>query len=270
MVVFADKSKEMELIKIWQQSFGDSVDYIRMFLVWNAARTMIIVYEIDGKAISVAYLLPVTYKGQGQTDSSCWYLYAAATLPEFRGCGYFGEIMRFIQKNIPEPVILVPGEKSLIDFYEKQGLHIWLEENTLEIAYDAEKMSADYLLKGACVKDIDVTEYLAERNHALTECGYMKWDEHFIRYIFHENMICGGKQKQIAVEGRKYIATYRIEDQNLKVLELLPQTCLEECVQLLFQETGCKKAQVCLRPTVMATDKLKISANKGYFNLTMG
>ena len=35
MVVFADKSREAELIEIWKQSFGDSEEYIRMFFAWN-------------------------------------------------------------------------------------------------------------------------------------------------------------------------------------------------------------------------------------------
>ena len=75
---------------------------------------------------------------------------------------------------------------------------------------------------------------------------------------------------------------YRVEGDMLKVLEILPQdTCSmqqshldktepEACVQVLLKETGCKKARVCLNPTVMFTDKLDICENQGYFNLTMG
>ena len=85
MVVFADKSREAELIEIWKQSFGDREEYIRMFFAWNLAKTMVLVYEVDGKAVSVAYLLPVTYEKTGQKVVPCWYLYAAATLPEYRG-----------------------------------------------------------------------------------------------------------------------------------------------------------------------------------------
>ena len=143
MVVFADKSRENELIEIWQQSFGDSEEYIRMFFEWNLSKTMVIVYEVDGKAVSVAYLLPVTYERAGQKAVSCWYLYAAATLPEFRGRGYFGEIVKVVREEVAEPVILVPGGASLVSYYEKQGMKVWLEEQYLDINTYAEKTSVN-------------------------------------------------------------------------------------------------------------------------------
>lgn len=285
MVVFADKSREAELIEIWKQSFGDSEEYIRMFFAWNLAKTMVLVYEVDGKAVSVAYLLPVTYEKTGQKAVPCWYLYAAATLPEYRGRGHFGEIVKVVREHIAEPVLLVPGEASLVSYYEKQGMQVWLEEQYLDIITHAEKPSAkckhDGLVQGH-IKDLTAAEYAVKRQKALAGKSYIKWDEHFMNYICHENKICGGTQKAVTVEGREYIVMCRIEGDILNFLEILPQdTCLEQqspldkakleaCVQILLRETGCKKARVCLNPTVMFTDKLEICENQGYFNLTMG
>ena len=285
MVVFADKSREAELIEIWKQSFGDSEEYIRTFFEWNLSKTMVIVYEVDGKAVSVAYLLPVTYERAGQKAVSCWYLYAAATLPEFRGRGYFGEIVKVVREEVAEPVILVPGGASLVSYYEKQGMKVWLEEQYLDINTYAEKTSAKYKnddrVQGR-IKELTAEEYAVKREKTLAGTSYIKWDEHFMNYICHENNVCGGAQKAVTVENIEFIVMYRIEGSILKVLEILPQDiCLKQlnfldmkklkaCVQLLLRETGCKKAYVCLNPTVMATDKLKLSVNQGYFNLTMG
>ncbi len=285
MVVFADKSRKNELIEIWKQSFGDSEEYIKMFFAWNLAKTTVLVYEVDGKAVSVAYLLPVTYERAGQKAVPCRYLYAAATLPEYRGRGYFGEIMKVVREQISEPVLLVPGEASLVSYYEKQGMLVWLEGQYLDINTHAEKISAKYKhddpVQGR-IKDLTPVEYAAKREKALAGSFYIKWDNHFINYICHENKVCGGTQNAVTVEDREYIVMYRVEGDVLKFLEIISQdNCLEQkslldktkpeaCVQLVLKETGCKKAHVCLNPTVMVTDKSNICENQGYFNLTMG
>lgn len=268
MVVFADKSREEELIDIWKQSFGDSEEYIRMFFAWNISKTMVIIYETDGRAVSVAYLLPITYREIGKREFPCWYLYAAATLPAYRGHGYFGEIMKTVHEKIKEPVILVPGEPSLIDYYKKHGLHMWQEEVFQEIMYDTQNMTSVLDDVSFDIKDISAQEYALKRNQLLSESGYIIWDDHFMEYICHENKFCGGDQKEICVNGKEYIVMYRKEEDVLRILEVLPQEDI--CVQALLKETGLKKANVCICPNVMTTDKDKLSQNQGYFNLTMG
>ena len=274
MGTFADKSKEKELIEIWRRSFNDSVEYIQMFWDWNASKARIVVYEVDGKAVSVAYLLPVTYVEAGKSEVPCLYLYAAATLPEHRGHGYFGDILKFIRGKIPEPVILVPGETSLIHYYEKQGLYLWQEERLIEFFDESDTASVQEagsdISVANYVSDISFEAYARQRDCVLAKAGYMKWDKHFMEYICHENAVCGGKHKQITIAGEKYIAMYRVENRHLKILELLPQTNVEMCVQVLMQENSCERATVCLQPNVMASENLATEKNKGYFNLTMG
>ena len=280
MVILADWEREQELIEIWQQSFGDGEEYIRMFLDRNGSRIKIVAYETDSKLVSVAYLLPVTYHAAGAETMACQYLYAAATLPEYRGRGYFSDILKYIRENMPEPVILVPGEASLAAYYEKQGLYMWQPECIPELARENEYVGC--VAASVSMKDIGAAEYATARNKILAKGNYMEWDRHFMNYICHENKVCGGTQKEITIEDRTYIVMYRTEGEFLKVLEVLPkadsfkETNLpdrinwEECVQALLKETGAMRAKVCLNPPVMATDKLKVRAKEGYFNLTMG
>lgn len=260
MVVFADKSRKTELIEIWQRSFGDTEEYIRMFFEWNFDKIKIIICEVKGKAVSVAYLLPVTYEKEGQVPIACWYLYAAATLPEFRGFGYFGEIMKFIHDNIDEPVLLVPGEPSLVSFYEKMNMQVWLEEKMLDVTCDSKT--------SAVMRDITPHDYASKREKSLLKNGYIKWDEHFMEYICHENMVCGGFKKSILINDVEYIVMYRQEGDSVRVLEVLPQA--KPCIQYLLKETGCERAKVCLQPTVMITKNFELGKNQGYFNLTLG
>ena len=275
MITFADKSMEKDLIEIWHKSFGDSIEYIHMFLQWNAARAKIIVYMIQDRPVSVAYLLPLVYRKAGEQDVPCWYLYAAATLPEYRGHGYFGDILAFIQKHVPEPVILVPAEPALTRYYERQGLEVWQEEEVTWVTEDTHQGSETAMM----LNDIDVETYTAIRDAYFGQTGYMKWDEHFMKFIFQENIICGGRQKSFEIEGRHYGVIYRIEEQCLKVLELLRKddayTRLQadeiiSCASALIKVTGATSALVCIRPTVMAMGKLPLLPLEGYFNLTMG
>ena len=274
MITFADKGMEKDLIEIWHKSFGDSVEYIHTFLKWNAVRAKIIVCKIEDRPVSVAYLLPLVYRKVGQQDIPCWYLYAAATLPEYRGHGYFSDILTFIKLHVPEPVILVPAEPALIGYYERQGLHMWQEEEVTRVTEDTHQGSETAMM----LHDIDVETYTAIRDAYFGQMGYMKWDEHFLKYIFQENTICGGRQKSFEIEGRHYAVIYRIEGQCLKVLELLRQDAaytmvqadeLLSCAAVLMKITGTVSAYICIKPAVMAIGHTSLS-KEGYFNLTMG
>lgn len=262
MVVFADKSRETELIDIWQQSFGDEEAYIRMFLLWNAEKCRIVIKEADGKAVSVAYLLPVTYVRVGQEPVSCWYLYAAATLPEYRGRGYFGEIMSYIKEHIPEPVILVPGEESLISYYEKLGLGLWLQGKHVTV-----RAFANLKIE---ISKIDFQRYKVKRDGLLMGQDFIQWDEHFMKYIFHENAVCGGGAACICTEGTEYVILYRKAGRQLKILEVLPHDGYEGCISVLLEAIGCEEADVCLVPAVMSTENFPGQKERGYFNLSMG
>ena len=73
---------------------------------------------------------------------------------------------------------------------------------------------------------------------------------------------------------------YRVENSVLKVLEMIPQTQIWNCINELIAavndnlpsegcERMCKTAEVLLQPTVMANAKFKTASNRGYFNLIM-
>lgn len=276
MIKFADKSMLPHLITLWQKSFGDSVEYIQMFLDWNFERIKTIVYVTDeetARPVSVAYLLPIRYIEKGQANTPCWYLYAAATLPEYRGRGYFAEILQFADENMSEPVILVPGEKSLISYYEKQGLHMWLSERKKEVTVpDAGR---EVNLQNLVIADVPVARYIKRRAECLVEMndgrkGVILWNELFMEYICHENQFCGGKIKQIRIEDMQYITMYRVENKQLKLLELLPQTNVQQVTEALLECEKCDRADVVLQPPVMATKKFKPEKENGYFNLIMG
>lgn len=265
MVDFADEQAVPELITIWETCFGDSRAYIQMFLTHNFHRIKTVVRKQDGQAVSVAYLLPLTYAKKEQESVKSWYLYAAATLPAYRGRGYFAEILAFIRQNIKEPVILVPAEASLVGYYEKHGFHRWLEEVICERTTDREKDFGEVTFQS-----LTAEEYVKERDRQFLVGGYMKWSEPFMEYIFAENAFCGGAQIRMQTRNGAQSFLYRADGEVLHILEAVPSKISEEALQLLLQHHACTRAVICQQPTVMATTDLVLPQGTGYFNLTMG
>lgn len=265
MVGFADAQTVPELIKIWETCFGDSRAYIQMFLTHNFHRIKTVIRTQDGQPVSVAYLLPLTYEKKGQEPVISWYLYAAATLPAYRGRGYFAEILAFIRQNIKEPVILVPAEASLVGYYEKQGFHRWLEQVSYERTADNKKDFGE-----AFFQSLTAEEYVKVRDKQFLADGYMKWSEPFMAYIFEENTFCGGAQVTVQMENETQSFLYRKDGEVLYIPEAIPQKLSEKTLQKLLQHTACTRAVICQQPTVMATADFTAPAGTGYFNLTMG
>lgn len=256
-----DSLLEEELIQIWQQSFGDRPEYIRMFLHENASRMKVIICEEDGKAVSASYLLPVWYVKDQDTREKCYYLYAAATLPDFRGQGCFARILHFIDQYIQEPVILVPASKELAGYYERQGFCVWLPEHICEVQ---EAGMAD---RGqVCAASAE--EYIHFRNGILKHSSNMLWDEDMMSYICKEFDEGGGSVQKVYVGQEQFFVMCYKTGSRLYVPEILPAYS-ERCIQALLQEFGCCEARVCLQPPVMMNRPFA-KREQGYFNLTMG
>ncbi len=270
MIIWADESKTTELMHIWQQSFGDSEEYIRLFLNDNFNRIKIPVYEVNGVIASVAYLLPMTYCDGAEAEASCYYLYAAATRKEYRGKGYFAALLQYIQDNVKEPVFLVPGEESLQKYYEKQGLFVWQTQKKMEYHLDSPSFAQIQKSKDSyMVSDLSSMEYFTRREDMLLKQPHMRWDADFIDYICKENIYCGGKQIWIKTDDTEYIIMYRINEGTLYIQEILPHVHVEKAVHVLQKVTACTKASFSMKPLVMTTSKTVFDKN-GYFNLAMG
>ncbi len=74
----------------------------------------------DGKIVSMLYLLKA--KLYTKTDVlDAFYLYAAATLREYRGQGLMSELVEKVKRENVCPIITKPAEPSLFEFYQSLG-----------------------------------------------------------------------------------------------------------------------------------------------------
>lgn len=280
MIRFADESMLPELTKIWEAGFGDSEEYIDMFLKDNFYRIKTVVWEETERPVSVAYFLPLTYLNPYTTEKKAYlYLYAAATLPSCRGKGYFGKILTFVKEHFAEPVLLVPGEPSLVGYYQKNGLNVC--QNGCQMNYKKEAGAEDTFVQ-FFMSEISGQAYFQYREKALQQVAHMCWELPFITYICKENRYCGGRQIRLSFEDSDFIAVIRQEASELQILEMLSvgkektgmidvnqKDCFSKAVQILMHQTGCMTAKVCVQPTVMCND-MEPDQKGFYFNLTLG
>lgn len=138
MLIKGDPLYCEELKELWHTVFGDDYDYINLFFKKEYSLCDTFAEVIDGKIVSVLYLLNCridfnseTYKGK--------YLYAAATHPDYRSRGLMGKLINEALdycKNASDTdfISLVPANDGLYDYYGKFGFEtaLYRYETTVE------------------------------------------------------------------------------------------------------------------------------------------
>jgi len=116
----ATKEDIQRLIEIWQASFNDEKEYVDFFMSRRFDDVFTLVFERDGIIVSQLFLINVSIKGLNG-----YYLYAAATDPEYRGKGIMATLLEHAKKvateNKKDFIFLVPGTKNLYSYYKKFG-----------------------------------------------------------------------------------------------------------------------------------------------------
>lgn len=113
-----------QMTHIWQVVFGDSDEYIRFFFENRCALSDALLLTVQDEIVSQLFLLPASVRC-GTQSFSVFYLFAAATLPSHRGCGYMGDLIRAAQQNCRservDGIVLLPAEESLYGYYARFG-----------------------------------------------------------------------------------------------------------------------------------------------------
>lgn len=124
MLIDSSKKYKNELGKLWQKVFGDEKGYIDLFFgsVYSEAKTFVIIK--NSEIVSCLYLLPCKLRFENEVFSG-FYLYAAATLNEYRNQGLMAKLIaeaqRYAEKNELDFISLVPANENLYAYYEKFG-----------------------------------------------------------------------------------------------------------------------------------------------------
>lgn len=278
-IVFADPVQNRdEIQEIWQRSFGDEEAYVDFYLQNRMTEETMLLYYLDGKAVSMASFLPVEYR-KGEENIPSRYVYAVATLPGYRGRGYATKLLEFAKTYYQEPFILSPADETLCGYYEKLGFREAFKGKAepepdirmMELPVSEEADSFDFS------EQITPEEYADIREAHFLQEGFVRWPEDAVSYAMAENAYCGGKTLLVcrAEELKnKAILMYRMDGECLLVEETtLSDEELRELMPRLLEETGAAEYRVA-SPLGMLwlPERLKTGqeAEQGYLNLTLG
>ena len=195
-VIFADKDRNREEIhKIWETCFGDEAELVDFYLDKRMTEDNMLLICQDGHAVSMASFLDINVR-DGEEWKPAKYVYAVATLPEYRGRGYAGKILKKAEEIFNMPLVLVPAEKELVGYYRKVGFtEAYPSERLLE-KQDVPELSAAEL-NSYSVEEITAAEYQKIREQKLMRDGFIAWDEAAIRFAMDFNCFCGGRTVKV-------------------------------------------------------------------------
>ena len=283
-VVYADRKTDGEAIQeIWQTCFGDEEEYIEFYLGHRMTKENMLVIYADGRPVSMASFLPVEYLCEGEYLDAR-YVYAVATLPEYRGRGFASKILNFAKEKYGEPLILSPADESLMQYYEKLGFKRAFPDtrSTMDCAADIQALEIKDSEPFPCMEPITAGEYLAVRDEKCAKEGYVRWDEDAIAYAMELGESCGGNTVAVTCEDdrkpdkqeKRDILMYDKEDDTLTILETtLSKECLTEIMPQLLAQTGAKQAVYGQAPGMIwlpeSVHGERISTD-GYLALTLG
>ena len=116
---------KISLTELWHEVFADSYDFIEHIFKPEYDGYILCFAELDGdKAVSAFYLIRNTLKFEGVFFEG-FYLYAAATLPEYRKSGIMAKLIReaqlFCRENNFDFISLVPSDEGLYSYYSRFG-----------------------------------------------------------------------------------------------------------------------------------------------------
>jgi len=110
----------MELAGLWQEAFGDSMEFIEGFFCTGYSPSRCRCLTVDNKIAAALYWFEVTYAGQRFA-----YLYAVATARAHRGKGLCRTLMEDTHAHLKlrgyDGVLLVPQTEALRQMYRKMG-----------------------------------------------------------------------------------------------------------------------------------------------------
>lgn len=120
----ADSDDIPGLKSLWKNVFGDSDAVVDAFFEKVCDISDVYAFKKDGKVVSAFYLIDAPVRNADKILKAK-YLYAAATLPEYRNCGIMGEMIEYAINILKvygyQAIYLFPANDHLYDYYRKFG-----------------------------------------------------------------------------------------------------------------------------------------------------
>jgi len=165
-----------ELKAIWIDAFYeagvgkmDAEYYADTFLLHHGNYSGL-VYRKNDRIVSMLFVVPCYWDGVAG-----YYVYACATLPQFRGNGYMKALLdtafEKVQSEKGFGLVLVPGKPDLFGFYEKCGFQVF--SHIAEDVFKEKKKSNEFIsVKTYNVNIINNIRNRFYKQHFAIQFGY--------------------------------------------------------------------------------------------------
>lgn len=240
-VVFAnpeDAKTVADVSALWRTCFDDG-DFSEFYLKNRATEDNMLVIYRDGKPVSMASFLPAVYHTK-KGAIPVRYVYAVATMPEYRRQGLAKKILTCGIELWDEPLVLAPAEAHLYRYYGEMGfVPAFRSENVGKRPAPVKQCSWNFHLEEASPE-----EYAAVREDLLHErkTAYVSWDAQAVAFAFSANAREGGRNLLFVPQSapdKKELLMYGTEGRELVIIETtLPEEVLSRLLPELFAETG--------------------------------
>lgn len=222
------------LKKIWADVFEDAPEVLNVFFDTLFVPENTVVYRMDGQIVSVMYLLPCRQSSGGDG----MYIYAVATVSSYRGRGLSSRLLAYANKTAGERgylfTVLVPSEKSLFDFYRKNGYNKTISLRQVTLSREELLTICVSGQKADTVRTEDI--YSVRKQNMRKNGSYIEFPVEHLQYSEYILGYYGKKLLQIGnTTGQGYIVCDKIGN-NVIVKELsVEEDLLPGAVGILLQ-----------------------------------
>ena len=152
------------LRQLWSEAFGDGEEFLDVFFSTAFSPHRCRCITEDGEVLAALYWFNCVCEGRNIA-----YLYAIATASSHRGRGLCTALMKDTHDHLKAlgytGAILVPGEKSLFEFYEKKGYGVFGGMGELHCSPSADTVN---------LRRVDSREFAALRRNLLPRGGVIQ------------------------------------------------------------------------------------------------
>ena len=183
MIRLATHADIPQLRGLWIASFGDAPQAVDLFLRERFSPENTLVWDLDGTAVSVLYLLPCTLQTAAGQALTTYYIFAACTAQDHRGQGHMGALLDYAKALAAQRgrdfLALAPAQESLFDYYARFGFCRAFTRKQLFVSRRQLRLMSK---PGAaeCTPSAEESAALRARIYGGTDC--LGWDADAIRF----------------------------------------------------------------------------------------
>lgn len=259
-LISANVTHKEQLMSLWRQCFDADERYLDLAFgrPYPLFDTKLL---FEGARVAAALSLLPCSLGDGTHTQRGYYIYGVGTLPEFRKRGLSTQLMRetlqLLAKKGADFAVLMPAQKSLFSFYQKQGFDICSCVSIRRIAQEEQKAliaRAANLRRseGWSIEPLNrAEEYDALRRTLLHGHDAIHWEPRHYQYADRESTYYGGHLFLLRSKGKAAAcaACWPQEHEGKQYVIVKEFLCHEQerenCLALLAELAG--KRQMILR-----------------------